>query len=166
MGSQSSMQWPYWLLALAVLGGLGWYFFGDHGDRRVAEQNVPMSTSRPPETVGLGTPSLNAGGVDLGRQVSSSVGALTSALAGITDVTSAQAALPKIRDAKLQLDRVSALSSQLSPDGKRTLASLVAASMPTLNRLCAKILSMPEVGNLAKPTIDELRTRLDSLVTA
>jgi hypothetical protein len=166
MGSQSSMQWPYWLLALAVLGGLGWYFFGDHGDRRVAEQNVPMSTSRPPETVGLGTPSLNAGGVDLGRQVSSSVGALTSALAGITDVTSAQAALPKIRDAKLQLDRVSALSSQLSPDGKRTLASLVAASMPALNRLCAKILSMPEVGNLAKPTIDELRTRLDSLVTA
>jgi hypothetical protein len=38
--------------------------------------------------------------------------------------------------------------------------------MPALNRLCAKILSMPEVGNLAKPTIDELRTRLDSLVTA
>jgi len=166
LGSQSSMQWPYWLLALAVLGGLGWYFFGDHGDRQVAEQNVPVSTSRPPETVGLGTPSLNAGGVDLGRQVSSSVGALTSALAGITDVTSAQAALPKIRDAKLQLDRVSALSSQLSPDGKRMLASLVAASMPALNRLCAKILSMPEVGNLAKPTIDELRTRLDSLVTA
>jgi hypothetical protein len=164
--AQTAMQWPYWLLGLAVLGGLGWYFLGDHGDRQVAQQNAPMSTSRPPETVGLAPSNLMAGGVDLAKQVNTSVGTLTSALAGITDVASAQAALPKIRDAKTQLDRVSALSAQLSPDGKRSLASLIAASMPALNRLCAKILAMPEVGPLAKPAIDELRTRLDSMVTA
>jgi len=162
MGRQSSMQWPYWVLGLAILGGLGWYFLGDRGDRQVAQQTA----TRPPETVGLAPSNMMAGGVDLAKQVNTSVGALTSALSGITDVTSAQAALPKLRDAKEQFDRVSALSSQLSPEGKRSLASLIAASMPGINRLCAKILAMPEVGPLAKPVIDQLRNRLDSMATA
>jgi hypothetical protein len=41
--------------------------------------------------------SLTVGGLDLGKQVTDSIGTLRSSLAGITDAASAQAALPKLR---------------------------------------------------------------------
>jgi hypothetical protein len=71
--------------------------------------------------------------------------------------------LPRIRDAKAQLDRVSALAEQLPPDGKRALAGLVASVIPAINTLCDRALALPGVSSVAKPAIDELRVRLDSL---
>jgi hypothetical protein len=61
---------------------------------------------------------------------------------------------------------VSALAEQLPPDGKRALARLIATAMPAINGMCDKILAMPGVANVARPAIDELRVRLNSLATA
>ena len=170
-------HWPFWLLALAVLAGLAWYLAARDTDEKVAEQTQPPATQPAPpprtaaappsdQTVGLGTPNLMVGGVNLTDQVNSSVAALRTTLTGITDATSAEAAVPKIRDAKAQLDRVSVLAEQLPPDGKRTLARLIAAAMPAINGMCDKILATPGAGNVARPAIDELRVRLNSLATA
>jgi hypothetical protein len=169
--------WPLWLLALAVLAGLAWYLAARDTDEKVAEQTQPPATqpaspprtaATPPrdQTVGLGTPNLMVAGVNLTDQVNSSVAALRTTLAGITDATSAEAAVPKIRDARAQFDRVSALAEQLPPDGKRALARLIAASMPAINGMCDKILAMPGAENVARPVIDELRVRLNSLASA
>jgi hypothetical protein len=38
--------------------------------------------------------------------------------------------------------------------------------MAVINGLCDKALAMPGVASIAKPTIDELRTRLNSLAAA
>jgi hypothetical protein len=38
--------------------------------------------------------------------------------------------------------------------------------MPTLNRLCDRTLSNPQIAGLAKPTIDALRAKLQSLAQA
>jgi Bacterial protein of unknown function (DUF937) len=170
-------HWPLWLLALAVLGGLLWYLAARDTDEKVAEQAPPTATqpATPPrtavapprdQTVGLGTPSLMVGGVNLTDQVNSSVAALRTTLGSITDAASAEAAVPKIREARAQLDRISALSEQLPPDGKRALARLIAAAMPAINGMCDKILAMPGVAGVAQPTIDDLRKRLNSLATA
>jgi hypothetical protein len=170
-------HWPLWLLALAVLAGLAWYLAARDTDERVAEQTQPPATQPAPEprtaaapqrdqTVGLATPNLMVGGVNLTDQVNSSVAALRTTLGGITDATSAEAAVPKIREAKAQLDRVSALAEQLPPDGKRALARLIATALPAINGMCDKILTMPGVANVARPAIDELRVRLNSLATA
>ena len=171
-------SWPLWLLAVAVLAGLAWYLAARDTDEKVAEQTQPTATqpatpprtaATPPrdQTVGLATPgNLVVGGVNLTDQVNSSVAALRTTLNGITDATSAEAAVPKIRDAKAQLDRVSVLAEQLPPDGKRALARLIAAAMPAINGMCDKILAMPGVAGVAQPAIDDLRTRLNSLATA
>jgi hypothetical protein len=160
-----------------VLAGIVWFFAARDTDEKVAEQTQPRATQPAPapraavapsrdQTVGLATPDLMAGGVNLADQVNSSVAALRTTLAGITDATSAEAAVPRIRDAKAQLDRVSALAEQLPPDGKRALARLIAAAMPAINGMCDKVLAMPGAGNVARPVIDDLRVRLNSLASA
>jgi hypothetical protein len=158
----SSVQWPYWVLGLAALGGLAWLLLGDWGGRRVAEQPRPAAT----ETVGLAAADLTVGGVNLADQVNSSIGALRNTLTGITDAASAQAALPKLREVSAQLDKVNALSGQLAPEGRRALSTLTATAIPAINSAIEKILAVPGVGDVARPAINELRARLDSLARA
>lgn len=87
-------------------------------------------------------------------------------LPSITDNASAEAALPKIRAAASQLNDLKTQASKLTPEGRSTLARLTAASMPAINQMCDKVLATPGVGDVAKPAIDELRVRLDTLSRA
>ena len=164
--SAASSQWPYWLAALAVLGGLAWYALGRPAPETVAELPRPAATQPATGTVGLAASDLTIGGVNLANQVNSSVGALRSVLPTITDAASAQAALPKLREATAQLNEVGNLAAKLTPEGKSALAKLIAAATPTINQMCDKVLATPGVGDIAKPAIDELRARLDTLSRA
>jgi hypothetical protein len=157
-------RWPYWLVGLVVLGGLAWFALGRPGGQTVAER--PATTKPATGTVGMAPSDLTIGGVNLANQVNSSVGALSSVLPSITDAASAQAALPKLREATAQLDEVSNLAAKLSPEGKSALAKLIAAATPTINQMCDKVLATPGVGGIAKPAINELRGRLDTLSRA
>jgi Bacterial protein of unknown function (DUF937) len=163
----ASTQWPIWLAALAILGGLAWFTLGRQGNEKVAEA-PPPATTQPATTgtVGTAPADLTIGGVNLANKVNSSVGTLRSVLPGITDAASAQAALPKVREATAQLNEVSNLAAKLSPEGKSALAKMIAAAMPAINQMCDKVLATPAVGDIAKPTIDELRGRLDALSRA
>jgi hypothetical protein len=156
-------QWPYWVLGLAVLAGLAWLLANWWGGTRVAEQPRPTTA---PTTVGLVSPNLTVGGIDLADQVNSSISALRSTLAGITDEASARAALPKLRDVSAQLERVDTLSAQFPPESRRALASLIATAMPTIRTALDRILAVPGAGDVARSTFNELRTRLDSLARA
>jgi hypothetical protein len=163
--TSSGSQWPYWLGALVVLGGLAWYFVGRPETEKVAE--LPKSsTARPEATVGVATPNLTVGGVNLASQVNSSMGTLRSVLPGITDTASAESALPKIREATAQLNDVSTRASNLTPEGKSALATLITAATPAINQMCDKVLATPGVAGIAKPAIDELRSKLDALSRA
>jgi hypothetical protein len=161
-GTTSRPMWPYWLLILAALGALGWYFLPSTDVNKVAERATPMA-DRPGATVGLAPSNLTAGGVDLANQLGTSLGSLRTALAGITDTASAEAALPKIQDAKAQLDKISSLANQLPPDTRKTFGTLVKAAMPAVTNLCDKVLAIPGASTVAKPAIDQIRTQLDTL---
>jgi len=154
------------LAALVVLGGLLWYATGRQASETVAELPRPAAVQPTTGTVGLAPPDLTIGGVNLANQVNSSMGTLRSVLPTITDAASAQAALPKLRDAATQLNDVGNAATKLSPEGKSALAKLIAAAMPTINQMCDKVLATPGVGDIAKPTIDELRGKLDALSRA
>jgi hypothetical protein len=154
------------LAILAVLGGLAWYTVGRPSRETVAELPRPAATQPATGTVGLAPPDLTIGGVNLANQVNSSVGTLRSVLPTITDAASAQAAIPKLREATTQLNEVGNLATKLTPEGKSTLAKLIAAATPTINQMCDKVLATPGVGDIAKPTIDELRVKLDTLSRA
>jgi hypothetical protein len=162
----SASQWPYWLVGLAVLGCLAWYSLGRPGGDKVAETARPAATQTATGTVGMAPSDMTIGGVNLANQVNSSVGTLRSVLPTITDNASAQAALPKLREATAQLNEVSNLATKLTPEGKSALAKLIAAATPTINQMCDKVLATPGVEGIAKPAIDELRGKLDALSRA
>ena len=79
---------------------------------------------------------------------------------------SAKAALPKLQDAKGQIDKVNSLVGQLSPEQRKMLAGLVNQSMPTLNSLFDKVLAIPGAAELIKPIIEGVRTTLMTLSAA
>ena len=164
--SAAASQWPYWLLALAVVGGLAWYALGRQGTETVAEAPRPAKMQPTTGTVGLAPADLTVGGVNLANKVNASVGALSSVLPGITDAASAQAALPKLHETTAQLNEVSDLATKLSPEGKSALAKLITAARPSIDQMCEKVLATPGVGGIAKPAIDELRGKLDTLSRA
>ena len=148
--SSRSLNWLYWLLpALAILALLIWLF----GQRE--EQAVQQGVTT--------TQSLTVGGLDVGKQVTDSIANLRTTLGGITDAASARAALPKLQDVTTQLDKVGGVVGQLSAPQRTVLAGLVNPVMPTLNQLFDKVLAIPGVAEVLKPTIDALRAKLAML---
>jgi hypothetical protein len=148
--ASTSLNWLYWLIPIAAIAALLIYYFAKPTEQ-VVQQGVPTVQS------------LMVGGVDIGKQVTDSITSLRTALGSVSDVASAQAALPKVRDAIAQIDRVDGLMGQLSAEQRRILTGLVNPVMPTLNQLFDKVLAIPGVAGALKPAIDALRGKLAAL---
>jgi hypothetical protein len=103
---------------------------------------------------------LTVGGVDIGKQITDSIASLRTTLTGITDGTSAQAALPKLREVSAQVDKVSGLIGQLSVEQRKVVAGLINPFLPTINQLFDKVLAIPGVAEILRPTIDALKAKL------
>ena len=52
------------------------------------------------------------------------------------------------------------MCGQLSAEQRKVLAGLINPMMPTLNQLFDKVLAIPGVSEVLKPTIDALRAKL------
>jgi hypothetical protein len=142
-----SLNWLYWLIPLLAIVAALIYFFVKPAEQ-VAQQGVTAVQG------------LTVGGLDIGKQVTDSITNLRTTLAGITDASSAQTALPKLREVTAQIDKVDGLLGQLSPEQRKVLAGVVNPLMPSLNQLFDKVLAIPGVAELLKPTIDSLRAKL------
>jgi hypothetical protein len=146
--ASASYKWLYWAVPLLILVALIVFLLG-----RPTQQTV----STPP--------SLVVGGVDIGKQMSDSLSDLRATLAGITSPATAQSALPKLKDISAQIDRIAGLKGQLTDAQQAALAGLVKPVMPAFNDLSAKVLAIPGVADVAKPTIDALTTKLTALAS-
>ena len=156
----SSRLWPYALAGLALALGLGWYIAGHDAEQAVAER--PLSPAiRANETTGAGVPDQRL--TDLAAELTSSVSTTRSLLQGVTDPASARAALPKLQQVSTQFDTIGNAMSQLPPNARKGVSSVVTRSMPMLNQLFERVLASPQTAEVAKPTIDALRTKLDAL---
>jgi hypothetical protein len=102
-------------------------------------------------------------GVDIGKQVTTVLDGLKTSLSGITDVATAQAALPKLQEAVTAIDGVSGILSKLSAGQKSALAALVTAALPTIKDAATKVLAIQGVGDVAKPVVDSLLAKLEAL---
>jgi Bacterial protein of unknown function (DUF937) len=147
-----SFNWLYWIIPALILAGLIAWFFASNRPEQVAQPPVKTTTQ-----------SLTVNGVDVDKEITGGLENLRSTLQGVADSESAKAALPKLQDAKGQIDKVNGLIGQLSPEQRKILAGLVNQFMPTLDPLFDKVLAIPGVAELIKPVIDGLRTTLAAL---
>jgi hypothetical protein len=155
-------QLPYLLAAAIILAGIAWYAIERRGQETVAE--VPAKAQPARETVGMAPSSqLTVDGVNLANQLNSSINTLKSALPGMTDAAAAQAALPKVNEAIAQLNDLTTRVSKLSPDGRSAFAKMIVLVTPSVKEMCDKVMATPGVGPVAKPAIDDLRAKMDSL---
>jgi hypothetical protein len=103
------------------------------------------------------------GGVDIGKQLGDNFSSLRTSLAGITDVESARAALPKLQEATAALEKVNGMVPQLSAEQRLSVSGLVTPAMAAINQLFDKALAIPGVGDVLKPTVDNLKIKLADL---
>src|SRR5262249_29436186 len=142
-----------WVLPLIALALLGWWLFGTRKDN-VAERTQPATKTQ-------ASPAVN--GVDLKSSTQTAVDNVNTALRDIKDEPSAQAAMPKLRNADEQLDSVIRLSAQLPDAGKKAVGSVAATAESATTQLFDKVLAIPGVKDAAKPQIDSLRAKLETL---
>lgn len=103
---------------------------------------------------------------DLGAttEVSKLVGNATKALAGITDLESAKAALPALKDVDVDLGKLVEKVKEMTPEQKSKLTSVVSKAMPQLEGSISKITSMAGVGQVVGPTLESLKDKFKSLM--
>jgi len=148
--ASTGTNWFMWAIpALAIAALLVWLV------GRPAEQAVQQSTTA--------LQSLTLGGIDVGKQVTDSIGTLRTTLTGITDEASARAALPRLQAATAQIDKIGGMMGQMSDGQRKLLAGLVSPVTPTLNQLFDRVVAIPGVAEIIKPTIDTLKARLAAL---
>jgi Bacterial protein of unknown function (DUF937) len=148
-------NWLYWVIPILIIAALIGWFLASNRSEQLAQP--PIKTT--PQ-------SLTVGGVDISREITGGLETLRNSLEGITDADSAKGALPKLQEAKAQIDKVNSLAGQLSPEQRKIPAGLVKQFMPTLNPLFDKLLAIPGVAELIKPIIDGVRTTLMGLSAA
>jgi hypothetical protein len=145
----SGLSWLYWAIPAAALAALLIYLLWP------AQQTVPT---------GVGTTQgLIVNGRDLGAQVTDSIGSLRTTLEGVTDVDSAQRALPRLQEISAEVDRLSDSSTLLTAEQRNSLAGLVRPSLTNLDNLSYKVLAIPGVDAVLKPTLDGLLTKIRAL---
>jgi hypothetical protein len=142
-------RWLYWLVPIVILAGILWYLLNWQPEQ-VTQQPVT-----PTQSV--------VGGVDVGKQLNDSLTVLRTSLQGVTDEASAKAALPKLQDVKTEVDKEINLVGQLSPEQRKIIVGLVGPATATVNQLFDKVLAIPGVGEVLKPTIDALKANLTTL---
>ncbi|MFY9840832.1 MAG: DUF937 domain-containing protein [Xanthobacteraceae bacterium] len=146
----TSSNWLYWLLPLAAAAALIIYFAA-RPNEQTASQGMNQTTT------------LATNGSDIGKQLTNNIANVRTTLNGVTDVPSAQAALPKLQEATAQIDKTGNQAAQLSADQRKQISSLVDPMMPALNQLCERVLAIPGVAQVLKPSVDSLKAKLTAI---
>ena len=157
----SAWRWALAALALLLLGGLGWRLWsGQHteGPKMAVETPSPVEAFRAVHGVRVDD-------VDLGQLAKSAVDGLQSSLRGIKDEATAQTAMPGLTQAVSQFDQLTGLVGRLSPETRKTLPDAFVAIRPQIDKLFDQAMALPGVGPVIKPTVDVLRSKLDTLAT-
>jgi hypothetical protein len=175
--STSHASWIIPAIGAIALLGLAWQFFSrPHPQTAEAPAptkiEAPVTTGALPDKVAPNFASLEnlrgikAGNVDVGAETADALTKLRTSLEGITDEASAKTALVPLQESAAELSRITGTLNQLSPANRSIVAKAIAAIRPSLNQLFDKALQIPAVGALIKPSIDSIRSEMDTLATA
>jgi hypothetical protein len=156
--TSGASNWVYWAIPLLLLGGLLQYLFGPAQHRQQQAMQQP-----PAPEITTANKNVIVDGVDVKNTLGDSMSDVRTSLQSVTDVDSAKAALPKLDAAKTQIDKVSGLAGQLTPDQRKSIASVIAPALPAIDQLSDKVLDLPGVGDVLRPTLGPVKTKLAEL---
>ncbi|MDH3662161.1 MAG: DUF937 domain-containing protein [Alphaproteobacteria bacterium] len=190
--AESGGSWMRWLLPLLILLALIWLGFKFLGGGDVEEavsdasdaasSAVEATTEAASEAVDAATDAAGdaadaassavetmtamVGDIDVGGGLTSTFDGLTETLSGITDTASAEAALPALEELSTGLDSLTGLADQLPEGAVGGITDMVTSGLSGLDDLMANLESMPGVGDLIKPIIDQIRDKLAAFTAA
>lgn len=149
-------NWRWVFAAVAAIALASAWFFGNR-PAQVVEQTKPA---------GQPAQNLTVNGVDLKSSLQTALDGLKTTLQGVRDTASAQAAIPQLEKSSIEFDKLRNLAGKLPTDAKTAFAMLVNSLRPSIEDLFNKVLEIPGVAPIAKPVIDGLRAKLDTLSKA
>lgn len=169
-----------WIVAVALVAALAWWAFSGRGveqaatsARQTAQTAAGQVAQSAQNAAGQAAQSAsNAAGqvaqtaADAGKQASAAMAALTATLGSVTDAASANAALPKLRDAAGQVDKLGALVNGLPAEARKTVGGSIGSTLPALRQLIEKALALPGVGDVLRPVVAPMLDKLDALAKA
>ena len=142
-----SSNWLYWLVPIAAAVALA-VFFAARPTEQVVQQGMKQAENLVP------------GGADIGKQISTSIASVRTTLDGVSDVASAQAALPKLQEVTAQIVKTGGAVGQLTAEQRKAIAAVINPLMPAVNQVCDKVLAIPGVAEVLKPSVDTLKAKL------
>jgi len=166
---------PRWLLPLIVLAVLAFLisqFFkpkeAETPAQAPAETPAAAQTPVAAETPAQAPAAPAAAAADAAAKFSTGVadvvGNVTKTLTGVTDAASANAALPKLKDASSQLDSLKDLWGQVPDSAKPAIKTALSAAVPQLEQLLTKVAAVPGVGDIIQAPAKELLDKLKAFV--
>jgi hypothetical protein len=160
-------SWLARLLPLALLCGVVWFAY----DRFTkSEIEIPESTTIPQSTTDtivndVAVPEVPAVNVevptvDVKEELSVILGSVTNSLGAITDVESAQQAVPQLNAASEKIGGLVNIVSRLPVAAREPVKQVISGGLPQLQALIDKAVAIPGVGAVIKPVADGLLQKI------
>jgi hypothetical protein len=163
---------PGWLLPLLVLGalGLGYYLWNQSREERggveVDRTAVIEREGRKIEGVVEETVKLAPSFGEADRVVKDLTGLFTGlgkVLGGVNDTTSAEVAVPQLKEFLPQLDAVQTATNGLPTEGKSLIAKMVSENLGSLQKVIDTVLAIPGVRDVLGPVVTPMIETLSKL---
>lgn len=152
-------RWLFPLLALAVLAFLLSQFFKPRETETPAQ--APVAAQTPAQAAATPAADVAAKFSDGVTGVLSNV---TQTLTGVTDAASANAALPKLKDASAQLDNLKGMWGQVPDAAKPAIKTNLSAAISNAEQLEGKVTAIPGVGDIIQAPAKEILDKLKSFL--
>ncbi|MEE9447611.1 MAG: DUF937 domain-containing protein [Arenicellales bacterium] len=148
------------LVPLLILGALAWFGLKMFGGGGASHENT-MNTNT---TMSTNTESNMTQMPDYGDQLGSIFKDTTGALTRITDIESAKAQLPNLKNIVSDVDGFSSTFVGLGSRVREPVITLAKGAFDELGPLMGKTLEIPGVGPIIQPTTDSLMEKLNQLM--
>ncbi|MFZ4733283.1 MAG: DUF937 domain-containing protein [Pirellulales bacterium] len=171
---------PAWLPLLAIpLLGLGaWWYMSNSGQKKGGNQMAPPAVQMPragreaveevievtkPATEALTLPDNLVEAVKMGKDVTGLFETLSKTLGGVSDVATAEAAVPALKGLLPTLDAIKNGMGELPDAGKATVKEAVNKGMGGLSGIVETVMAIPGVGDILRPIVGPMLDVLKAL---
>ena len=114
--------------------------------------------------VSANLPSVDIEGVNVGDEIGGIFGGATDAISGITDVDSANAAVPALNEVSGKVDGLSGIWDKIPEAGRGPMSSLVGDHMGKLTPMLEKANEIPGVAGILGPITGPLMEKLQGFM--